>query len=220
MRREHLELLNRRLREVLSRLAGLGRHVHRPVGEVRRRELQRAGADLSVAAARARAVLAGAGQQERQRHRRAVGDRQHLDLLLRDDRRDLALRDFDDGCLSRHRDGFLQRAEAHRDVLLQLAVDREHQVRDGGGGEADQLRFHLVGAERERAEPVLAIAFGDRGLRETGVDVARTDGHAREDASLGISDRAANDATFALGRGRGRQPQRQQQGDADIRPLL
>src|SRR5687768_17546491 len=39
---EYLELADRRLRKVLARLPGLGRHVHRAVDQVVRRELQRA----------------------------------------------------------------------------------------------------------------------------------------------------------------------------------
>ena len=104
---EHLEFLDRRLREVLPRLAGLRRHVHRAVREAVARELQRAGADLRVAAARPRAVLARAGQQQRERHRRAVGDRQHLDLLLRDDRGDFALGHLDHRRLPGDDDRFL-----------------------------------------------------------------------------------------------------------------
>ena len=151
----HPELTNARLRHFEEFLTGVVDLIL-PAVHVRRREVGvgPSRADGWPRAPRARGQLRPR-QQQRQRASLPIGNRQHLDLLLRDDGRHLGRRRFDDGRLGGDGNRLLHTAERHRQVLLKVEANRQVQVVDISRLEAIELGVQRVPARLEASQPVL-----------------------------------------------------------------
>jgi hypothetical protein len=210
----HLEFADRRLRHLQVLLPGVVRHVHAAVGviEIHLAAVAPAGPDGRRRPASRQVVHAGARQQQRERDGHAVGHREHLDLLLRHDGRDLRLRDFDDRRFARDGQRFLQALHAHRHVAIQLEADRDGEVRDLGVGEPLELRAERVAPGRKTGQAIGAVGLGDRGPNGPAVHVAQRQVDAGQHPALRVAHRAADDAAHVLSSRRRRDPEQTCQG--------
>ena len=98
-----LELLNRGLREVLPRLARARLLVPYAVDQVRAGVGESTRAEVGVELPGTHGILARARHEQRERDRLAAGQRERLDLLLRNDAGHVGLRRLDDRRRARHR---------------------------------------------------------------------------------------------------------------------
>ncbi len=150
--------------------------------------------ELEGAVADARVVVHGVGGDalhlHRQLHPVAALQRQFLHLAAVDVAGHLRGADVDERRLAGDREGLAERGHLHGERHRAVLADQHLHFGHEHGGEARQLRLHLVAIRRQAAQAVVAALIADAAEDAPVGQGRRGDGHPRQGAAGRIRHRA------------------------------